>query len=157
MSSGGIGSDSVSSGAEDPYRSLASTFEGKRKAEMTAEERTNYERERNRVHARNTRARKKQYMEGLKERVENMHAQKVMEDVAMAVLSLSLLYGGGVDGFPWVKRGFHPLGRFLLFTSSRTLFTAGSTTVTVVCDSYMLMHLCWENEGAWDAVMGRMS
>ena len=51
--------------------------DGKRKAEMTAEERTNYERERNRVHARNTRARKKQYMEELKERVESMHAQRV--------------------------------------------------------------------------------
>lgn len=49
----------------------------KRKAEMTVEERANYERERNRVHARNTRARKKQYMEELKERVENMHTQRV--------------------------------------------------------------------------------
>ncbi|CAM9517320.1 unnamed protein product [Scytosiphon promiscuus] len=32
--------------------------------------------ERNRVHARNTRARKKQYMEELKDRVESMHAKK---------------------------------------------------------------------------------
>lgn len=53
------------------------SLDGKRKAEMTAEERANYERERNRVHARNTRARKKQYMEELKERVESMHAQRV--------------------------------------------------------------------------------
>lgn len=90
ISSGGIGSGSVSNGAEDPYHSQASTFEGKRKAGMTAEERTNYERERNRVHARNTRARKKQYMEGLKERVENMHAQKVMGDMVMVLRCMSL-------------------------------------------------------------------
>lgn len=84
------GGGNASSGAEDPYSS-SSTFTGKRKAEMTAEERASYERERNRVHARNTRARKKQYMEELKERVENMHAQKVMEPVGC-------LRGVGGDG-----------------------------------------------------------
>ena len=64
-----------SSGGEDPC-----SYDGKRKAEMTAEERAKHDRERNRVHARNTRARKKQYMEELKERVENMHAQRVSEN-----------------------------------------------------------------------------
>lgn len=67
MSAGG-----ASSGGEEPC-----SFDGKRKAEMTVEERASYYRERNRVHARNTRARKKQYTEELKERVESMHAQRV--------------------------------------------------------------------------------
>lgn len=67
MSAGG-----ASSGGEE-----LCSFDGKRKAEMTVEERASYYRERNRVHARNTRARKKQYMEELKERVESMHAQRV--------------------------------------------------------------------------------
>lgn len=74
MSAGATGTGGgASSGGEE----LGVYDGGKRKAEMTAEERTNYERERNRMHARNTRARKKQYMEELKDRVENMHAERV--------------------------------------------------------------------------------
>lgn len=69
-----------SSGGEDPC-----SYDGKRKAEMTAEERAKHDRERNRVHARNTRARKKQYMEELKERVENMHAQRVSDNLLLPV------------------------------------------------------------------------
>lgn len=66
-------------------------MDNKRKAEMTVEERANYERERNRVHARNTRARKKQYMEELKERVENMHAQRVSWILGLRMACLCLL------------------------------------------------------------------
>lgn len=69
-----MGGGGGASGAEG---NSSTTLDGKRKSEMTAEERASYFRERNRVHARNTRARKKQYMEELKERVVKMHAQRV--------------------------------------------------------------------------------
>ncbi|CAM9360697.1 unnamed protein product [Choristocarpus tenellus] len=52
-------------------------LDGKHRRTMTAEEKTVYERERNRLHARNTRARKRQYVEELKERVENLQEQKL--------------------------------------------------------------------------------
>eukprot|EP00903_Cladosiphon_okamuranus_P007108 g6906.t1 len=59
-SAGGSGEDSTYPGG--------SGGGGKRKTEMA--------KERNRLHARNTRARKKQYMEELKDRVESLHAKR---------------------------------------------------------------------------------
>ena len=78
LSSSSAGGYNTSSGAEDAHHRQSSASEGKRKTSMTAEERASHGRERNRVHARKTRARKKQYMEEVKELVENMQVQKVI-------------------------------------------------------------------------------
>jgi hypothetical protein len=46
-------------------------------AAMAKEAKTRHERERNKVHARNTRARKKQHLEHLKTRIEQLRKEQV--------------------------------------------------------------------------------
>lgn len=52
---------------------------GKKKSEMTAEEKAKANRDRNREHARSTRLRKKAYVQKLKELVEGLHAERTEE------------------------------------------------------------------------------
>lgn len=52
---------------------------GRKKSEMTAEEKARANRERNREHARSTRLRKKAYVQKLKELVEGLHAERTEE------------------------------------------------------------------------------
>ncbi|CAM9125255.1 unnamed protein product [Discosporangium mesarthrocarpum] len=72
----GAGSGSTASGHASGFLE-EKALEGKRRRAMTVDEKAMYERGRNRLHARNARARKRQYVEELKERVESLQGQKI--------------------------------------------------------------------------------
>jgi hypothetical protein len=170
QSMAGSGGATTATDITDPSGNTTGKVGGKRKKELTMDERAQQNRDRNREHARSTRLRKKAYIHKLKELVEGLHAERTeevrqrrvaiqhlaeMQNVRRAVIHSFLRFHAGYekderkwstileDGF-WLKQ---PVTPYRCFRRSEIEQVSEMSMCCIVCvlqiEKTRILNLIW--------------